>query len=59
MLLLKLVKVGPAVSEVRVYLDGTLEPLATFADLSLSPEQPARDGGTEGEGRGRINSGTS
>ena len=52
MLLLKLVEVGPSVSEVRVYLDGPLEPLATFAHLSLRPEQSEREGGRGRGGEG-------
>ena len=47
-LLFKLVEVGPGVSQVRVYLDGSLEPLASLANLTLCPEEAA-EGVGEGE----------
>ena len=35
-----------------IYLDGPLEPLATFAHLSLRPEQSEREGGRGRGGEG-------
>ena len=50
-LLLKLVKVSPAIPEVWVNLYSTLEPFATFTDLSLGPKQPVDHKRGREEGR--------
>ena len=40
MLQFKLVKIRPCVTQIRLNLDGTLEPLASLGDLPLCPKQP-------------------
>ena len=49
-LLLKLEEISPGVSEVRVDLDGPLEPFPPLTYLPLRPEQPV----SEGEGEGAV-----
>ena len=44
-LLFKLIKVCPGISEVWVNFDCPLEPLSAFTNLPLQPEQPKNVGG--------------